>query len=144
MLIQELEQSWDPWRHLEQLQGALAQNLLGTRVENSTPYPALNAWTNDHEAIVTAEIPGIDPARLDIQVVGDLLTLRGERENEPLSGSQAWRRRERLSGEFTRSLQLPFQVDAERVTARAAHGVLTLTLPRADQEKPRKIAVKSV
>lgn len=144
MLLQEIENSWDPWRQLDQIQDALAQTLWDGRARSATLYPMLNAWTNDHEAIVRAVVPGMDPEKLEIQVVGDLLTLRGQRESEALQENQTWLRRERPSGTFSRSLQLPFHVDSDRVSARARNGILTITLPRAEQEKPRKIAVKSI
>jgi len=106
-------------------------------------YPSLNAWTTENEAILTAEIPGVDPEKIEITMVGDTLTLRGEREPESPSDADSWLLRERESGNFTRSIQLPFQVDGERVTAKARHGVLTVTLPYAESEKPRRIAVKA-
>jgi HSP20 family protein len=102
----------------------------------------LNAWTNQNQAIITAEIPGIDADTLDINVIGDTLTLRGTREPEPIKEGETLLRGERNLGSFSRSLQLPFQVDAPKVTARAKNGVLIITLPRAEAEKPRKVAVK--
>jgi HSP20 family protein len=140
--LQELERSWDPWRQLDMLQDAMTRVLWGQRSGESTQYPALNAWTNQNQAIITAEIPGIDADTLDINVIGDTLTLRGTREPEPIKEGETLLRGERNLGSFSRSLQLPFQVDAPKVTARAKNGVLIITLPRAEAEKPRKVAVK--
>ena len=143
MLLQELEQSWDPWRQMDALQDAMSQVLWGQRSTGSYLYPTLNAWTNENEAVVTAEIPGIDPSSLDISVVGDTLTIRGSRETEPLGEGMQMLRRERPSGQFSRSLQLPFHVDAEKVAAQAKNGILTVTLPFAEVGKPRKIMPKA-
>jgi HSP20 family protein len=142
MLLQEIERSWEPWRQLDMLQDAMARVLWGQRTGETTQYPALNAWTNENQTIVTAEIPGIDVNTLDINVIGNTLTLRGSRNSEALQEGETLLRRERISGTFSRSLQLPFHVDAQNVTARAKNGVLTITLPRAEAGKPRKIDVK--
>jgi HSP20 family protein len=140
MFSQELE-TWDPWRHLDPVQDAMTQVLWGPRAEAA--YPALNAWTNENEAVVTAEIPGINPETLDIQVIGDTLTIRGSREEEKLDESATVLRRERSAGNFSRSLQFPFHLEAEKVNAQAKNGVLTITLPRAEAEKPKKITLKA-
>jgi len=142
-MLEELEQSWDPWCQFDQLQDAMTQVLWGQRSAGSYLYPALNAWTNDNEAVVTAEIPGIDPNNLDISVVGDTLTIRGSREAEKTEDGMQMLRSERPSGPFSRSLQLPFHVDAEKVTADSKNGILTITLPFAESGKPRKIMPKA-
>jgi HSP20 family protein len=143
MFIQEMTTPWDSWRQLDQVQDTMTQALWGERSGGASLYPALNAWTNEHEAIVTAEIPGIDPATLDISVVGDTLTIKGSREpDQPIQGAKVLRA-ERVHGGFSRSLQLPFHVNAEKVAASARNGVLKITLPFVEAEKPRKITPKS-
>lgn len=106
-------------------------------------FPAINAWTTEEEEIVTAELPGMDPADIDISIVNDVLTISGERK--PLTNTEEIRyhRRERVSGSFSRSIQLAFAVDANRVTAGYENGVLKVNLPRAEADKPRKISVQS-
>jgi HSP20 family protein len=106
-------------------------------------YPAINVWSGEHDYILTAELPGIDPAQLDISVVGDTLTFRGSRDFETLREGETYHRQERSGGRFSRTLQLPFQIDAERVAARYEKGILTLTLPKTAAEKPRKISIKA-
>jgi HSP20 family protein len=105
-------------------------------------FPAVNVWRGQDGAVVTAELPGIDPARLDISVAGDSLTLTGIRELEPLKEGENYHRQERTYGRFTRTLQLPFQVNAAKVEAKYEKGVLQITLPRVEEEKPKKIAIK--
>jgi HSP20 family protein len=112
--------------------------------QRSAPsFPALNIWSNEDELIVTAEVPGINPEDLDISVVGDNLTLKGERRSEELEEGARYHRQERGYGSFSRTVQLPFPVDIEKVNAKFTNGVLEIGLPRAEADKPRKIAVKT-
>jgi HSP20 family protein len=112
------------------------------RFRNAPGYPALNVWTNDESALVTAELPGLEAKDVEISVVGNTLTLSGSRAAEALPENARYHRRERGCGEFTRSIELPFPVQAEKVEARLEKGVLQVTLPRAEEDKPRKITVK--
>ena len=106
-------------------------------------YPAMNVWTNDNGAIITAELPGIDLDRLDVSVHNDTLTLSGERRPEELGEGEAYHRREQSYGQFKRAFQLPFQVAADKVEASYDKGVLQITLPRTEADKPRKIQVRA-
>ncbi len=115
----------------------------GPRMNPATTYPAMNVWTNPDGAIVTAELPGVNPEELEISVQGDTLTLRGTRNPEPLNEGEAYHRRERGSGRFQRAFQLPFSVDASKVEASYELGVLSIALPRAESDKPKKIQVTS-
>ena len=87
-------------------------------------------------------MPGINPADLDLSVVGQSVVLRGRRNLEAPEGV-TWHRQERPAGEFLRTLELPFKVDPTHVEARFNQGLLTVTLPRAEEEKTRKIAVRA-
>jgi HSP20 family protein len=119
-------------------------NLPATSESRITPgYPAMNVWTNEDSAIVTAELPGIDPETLDIAVVENTLTLSGERKPLELEEGEVYHRRERGCGKFTRSFQLPFNVETNNVEAMYEKGVLNIKLPRAEADKPRKITVKA-
>ncbi|MCU0521459.1 MAG: Hsp20/alpha crystallin family protein [Anaerolineae bacterium] len=115
----------------------------GPRLSVAATYPAMNVWTNPDGAIVTAELPGINPEDLEISVQGDTLTLRGNRSADALGEGEAYHRRERGNGQFQRAFQLPFAVDAAKVEATYELGVLSITLPRAESDKPRKIQVAS-
>ena len=106
-------------------------------------FPAVNAWVNENEAYLTAELPGVDPNELEINVEGETVTLSGKRLPFDLGENAEYRRRERLYGEFNRTLQLPFRVDANGVEAKLNRGVLTVKLPRAEEDKPKKIAIKA-
>ena len=114
-----------------------------TRGSAAPNYPAMNVWANEDGAIVTAELPGIDPDEIDISVTGDTLTLTGSRMPEELGEDEIYHRRERIHGRFTRTFQLPFEVEAKDVEAVYQKGVLHITLPRSEADKPQKITVKS-
>jgi HSP20 family protein len=113
------------------------------RTRTATGYPALNVWTNQDGLTVTAEVPGVPPEDIDINVVGDTLTLSGTRKPDELQEGARYHRQERGYGGFTRSIQLPFPVDVAKVEATFKNGVLSVALPRAEADKPRKIAVKT-
>jgi HSP20 family protein len=106
-------------------------------------YPAMNVWTNLDGAIITAELPGIDLDTLNISVHNDTLTLSGERKLEGLGEGEAYHRRERSYGQFKRAFQLPFQVASDKVEASYDKGVLQITLPRTEADKPRRIQVRA-
>lgn len=107
-------------------------------------FPAINVWADENEgAFVTAEVPGIAPDTLDIAVTADTLTISGARTPDDLPEEAQYHRRERYCDEFNRSVQLPFTVDKDGVEATVENGVLRITLPRAEDEKPKQIAVKA-
>ena len=109
----------------------------------SHEFPAINVWLSKNDAIVCAELPGIDPGKIDISVVADTITLSGSREKDQLRDGESYHRQERGYGNFTRTLQIPFQVDAGKVEARYEKGVFRITLPRSEATKPKKVTVKS-
>ncbi|MDR2861820.1 MAG: Hsp20/alpha crystallin family protein [Syntrophobacterales bacterium] len=105
-------------------------------------YPPINVWSGEDNAIVTAEMPGIDPSVLDISVIGDTLTISGKIEPEEIKGG-VYHRQERNYGYFKRILQLPFHVNAEKVEARYENGILQVKLPRSEDDKPRKVMIQA-
>jgi HSP20 family protein len=106
-------------------------------------FPATNVWSGADSVVVTAEIPGVDPDQLDISVVNETLTLSGERNLVELAEGEKYHRRERGYGRFNRTIQLPFRVAADKVEASFNNGVLQINLPRAEEDKPKKIVVKA-
>lgn len=129
----------DPWREFERMSRALSRFSPATEAE----FPAVNVWKDTDDLMVTSEIPGIDPGKIDISVVGKTLSLKGERNSEELKSDQAYHRKERWSGRFSKTINLPFDIDPDKVSARYTKGVLTITLTRAEADKPRKIEIRS-
>jgi HSP20 family protein len=114
----------------------------GARLSAAPSYPAMNVWRDENSAIVTAELPGVLLEHIDISVEDDTLTLRGDRQPEEEEGA-TYHRRERRFGGFARAFRLPFHVDAGKVKAEFRNGLLTIVLPRAEADKPKKIAITS-
>lgn len=127
---------------LQREMNRLFERSYSPRLRSAPNFPALNVWTNEDGAIITAELPGVSPEDLDISVIGETLTLSGERKPDLIEEDVRYHRQERGYGKFTRSLELPFRVDATQVEATFDKGVLHLTLPRAEADKPKKIAIK--
>lgn len=141
-------QSFSPvWNQLHQFQDEM--NRLFDRWGNGNSFagparfPALNVWEEGEEVYVEAELPGLSMKDVEIYVSGgNQLTLKGERKPcAPEKG--VWHRQERNFGAFTRSLTLPFPVDADKVEARLENGVLRIQLTKHESARPRKIPVKA-
>jgi HSP20 family protein len=139
-------QSSNPWRDIERIQrdmDRILRDMTGSSGRQVAPgYPAINVWANEDGFVLTAELPGVKPDDIDISVVGETLTLSGTRQPDELQDGEKYHRRERRQGHFTRTFELPFKVDAEKVDAVFEKGVLHVSLPRSEEEKPRKISVK--
>jgi HSP20 family protein len=103
--------------------------------------PLVNVWEDEHTVYAETDLPGVDTASLDVSVTeGNRLAIAGERKPMDIAGG-AWRRQERGSGTFQRTLTLPTLVDPNKVTAKYDSGVLRITLPKAEAAKPRRIPV---
>ena len=139
---------WQPrgmWSELNRLRDEMdrvfGEN--GLRQVSESVYPPLNLWGNDDDLFVEAELPGFELADLEIYVSGDnQLSIKGERK-PPAHEGGTWHRQERGFGAFSRVIELPEPVDAEKVSAEFTNGVLTITLPKRAEAKPRRIEVKS-
>jgi len=130
------------WREMERLRREM-NRLFANAPAGAQMYPAMNIWTNEDGAIVTAELPGFDSADIDITVEGNVLQLSGNRQPYELQEGEAYHRRERGQGRFNRAFQLPFDVEPGEVEAVFDKGVLQINLPRAEADKPKKITVKT-
>jgi HSP20 family protein len=104
-------------------------------------YPAVNIWENMENAIVTAELPGIDPGKIDIEVTGDIMTLSGTSQFNVLKEGETYLRQERVQDSFKRKLQLPFPIDSQKVEAHYEKGILSIKLPRLEESLPKKIKI---
>lgn len=116
-------------------------NRYGMRSERTLP--AVNAYADSDEVLVTSELPGVTPEDIDISIEGNTLGLTVARKPDEAKEGQQYQRRERWYGRFSRTLTIPFQIDQDKVNARFSKGILYLTLPKAESEKPRKIQVQA-
>jgi HSP20 family protein len=134
---------WDQLQDFQSQMNRLFDRYGGGVGAGVTAFPAFNVWEEGEQVCVEAEVPGLDLKDLEIYVTGgNQLTLKGERR-PPTTEKGVWHRQERAFGRFTRSLTLPFPVDADKVDARLENGVLLLRLSKHESARPRKIPVKA-
>ena len=105
--------------------------------------PAIDMYQTDDEVIVKAALPGFNADDVQINVTGEVLTIRGELKHEEEKKERAWHMREQRWGSFERSVALPTDVVADKANADFANGILTITLPKAEEVKPKTITVKA-
>lgn len=132
---------WAPYTDLRREVDRLFESFNGEAGYRGRAFPHVNLWEEGDNLYLEAELPGVSQGDLDISAVGNELTLRGKRS--PRQGENvAYHRQERGVGEFARVVKLPFEVDADKIEATLKDGVLTLTLPKAEAAKARKIKVR--
>ena len=136
----------DPFRELRRLQDEMSQ-LMGAFAPTggltaAGGFPAVNVYAGRGGIAVVAELPGVEKDDLEIHAQRDMLTIQGTRR-PPAENAQTYHRQERRSGAFTRTIQLPFRVDPERIEAQLENGVLRLSLSRPEEDKPRRIEIRS-
>jgi HSP20 family protein len=105
--------------------------------------PAIDMYQTDNEVVVKAALPGIKADEVQINVTGDLLTLKGEVKREEEKKDRSWHVREHRWGAFERSITLPTGVISDKAKADFENGILTVTLPKSEEVKPKVITVKA-
>lgn len=140
---------WEPAREMMTLREAMDRLFddaftrpLSVRDGWSMASPAIDMYQTDNEVVVRASIPGIKADEVQINVTGDVLTLKGEVKQEEERKDRAWHIREQRFGSFERSVALPTSVKSDQAEAVFENGILTVTLPKADEVKPRTINIK--
>lgn len=134
------------WHEMDRIQREMnklfsAYQPTGTRSTDS--FPPLNLWADEEQVLLKAEVPGIQTEDLNISIEENTLTLSGERVREEFPENSSIHRQERGYGKFTRAINLPFRVDQDKVEAAMSNGILTISLPRAEEDKPKKITIKA-
>jgi HSP20 family protein len=104
-------------------------------------YPPLNLYDAGDRYVLSAQLPGMTPADVDLTITGETLTIRGERKRPEGIKDDNYRRQERPMGRWARTITLPDRVDSSQVGASFSDGVLTVNLPKAEDAKPRHITV---
>lgn len=107
----------------------------------STNYPAVNIYHDNENLYITAELPGVKIEDLDITLEEDTLTLKGEKKSLAIEGATYYKK-EREEGTFSRVISLPIKIEPEKATASLKNGILTVTIPKAEEAKPKKIEIK--
>jgi HSP20 family protein len=142
---------WEPFRDLISLREAMdrlfEESFIRPRTGWLAPLGAealaVDVYESDQDVVVKSSVPGIKPEDIDITITGDTLTIKGETKAEEKVEKANYIRQERRYGAFSRSLTLPTTVVAEKAKAEFENGVLTLTLPKSEEVKPKTIKVKA-
>ncbi len=141
---------WEPFRELMSLRDAMDRLFEESFVPTLradwgkagiADLPAIDMFETKDNVVVKATVPGVKPEDLDISVSGDVLTVKGEVKEEKKEEGTNYIRRERRYGTFRRDIQLPVSINLDKADAVFEHGVLTLTLPKAEEVKPKKLTV---
>ncbi|MBZ5701943.1 MAG: Hsp20/alpha crystallin family protein [Acidobacteriia bacterium] len=138
---------WEPFRGVGSLQEQINRvfdEVVGRTTDESalsTWVPAVDIYETEHELVVKADLPDVDPKDLDIRVENNLLTIHGERKFEKKVSEENYLRVERSYGTFSRSFSLSNTVNPEAIKADYQNGVLTLSIPKREEAKPKQIKV---
>ena len=145
--------NWDLLREMSQMQRDMDEmfrgfglgRLFGPSFEPALglrSWPRINLREDGDHLYVEALLPGVDPDKVDMNVLGNTLSLSGERLPADAGGNgRTWHRRERGTGKFLRTIELPVEIDPERIKAEYRNGLLCVTLPKAEAAKPKKISI---
>jgi len=143
------ELSWSPFRQLSSLRDEidrLFEAPLSCLTELSQPFsggwvPALDLYEDKDNYVVKMELPGMNKEGIDISLHDGVLSVSGERKDEQKHEDAETYRSERFFGRFQRSITLPASVDGSKVNASYQEGILTITLPKAEEAKPKQITI---
>ncbi|RJP49061.1 MAG: Hsp20/alpha crystallin family protein [Anaerolineaceae bacterium] len=140
---------WEPAREMMSLREAMDRLFddaftrpLGI-AGNNWSVPAVDMYQTDDEVVVKAALPGIKSDEVQINVTGEMLTIKGETSQKEEVKEKAYHLREQRWGSFERSVALPVAVVADKAKAEFENGILTITLPKAEEVKPKTITIKS-
>ena len=145
MLVDRWFPFFDVGKTLEEMDRMFGQmgQPVGVRSVPRGTFPAVNVYEQGDGIVLMAEVPGIEPEQLDLTVLGDSVTLKGQRREEDLPDGERFYRRERPVGSFTRTVTLPEAVNGDSVQAEYKNGVLTVRMEKAEQAKAKKITIQS-
>jgi HSP20 family protein len=141
---------YDPWNRFARMQNELNQ-LFDTRLPSrNDDSVATNDWTpavdikeETNRFVLHADIPGVDPKDIDIQMEDGMLTIKGERESDKTEEHDGYKRVERAYGSFYRRFSLPDTANPEKISAKNKNGVLEISIPKQDKVQTRKIEIES-
>jgi HSP20 family protein len=142
---------WDPFKEITTLQDRMSrvfEEALGRSHRPDEDYisgswiPSVDVRETSDSLVIQAELPGIEPDAVQVSVENGVLCLKGSRSFEKAAEGETYHRVERAYGAFERSFTLPTNVNAEKIEATYKHGILTLTLPKREEAKPRSISIK--
>ncbi len=139
---------WNLFKEMEELQTKLdsAPSFLNKARNSFLPglsarhFPLLNIAEDENNLYVEALAPGLDTNSIEVTATRDRLTISGEKADDEIS-NESFHRRERATGRFTRTIDMPYPIESEKVTASYKNGILSVTMTKAEEAKPKKITV---
>jgi HSP20 family protein len=141
---------WEPLGSMMTLRDAMdrlfEESVVGPRAwlaPRDVAQLALDMYETNNDLVITAAVPGVSAEDVDVTVIGDILTIKGETKFDAKSEKADYHRQERRYGSFVRAVTLPVAVQVDKAEARCKDGVLTLRLPKAETAMPRAIKVKA-
>lgn len=140
--VERLRHELDRWFEVAMSQGGRALDRFGIRMPERTPTPSVDVVETGDDVIVLADLPGVDPAGLDVSLAGNMLTIKGTKPVTPIAEGHVVHANERAHGKFTRSVPLPAPVNPEIVSAEARDGVLRIRLAKSERAKSRQIQIR--
>lgn len=137
---------WDPFKEIERLQkeiNRIFDNSMNTNKEHAMGvwYPAVDIYEDPERVVISADLAGIDPRDVELNIEGDTLTIKGERKFEHEDKKDNYVRVERAYGTFMRTFTIPEYVDKDKISAEYEKGMLNITLPKKPESQPKKIKV---
>jgi HSP20 family protein len=124
-----------------ELERFLRNPAISLGVSGQGAYPPINVFDSSTGTVIVAEVPGLDPGQIDVKSQGRTLTISSERKPAEGEGAAGYHRRERSFGAFSRSIQLPDDLDLQQANAKYENGLLIIRVPKAEAAKPRQITV---
>lgn len=141
---------WDPFREVATLQERInrlfedafpRKNDQGEAVDTADWRPAVDIFETGSAIVLKIELPGVIKEDVSVEVKDNILTIKGERKTEKDVGEGDYYRRERAYGSFRRAFNLHYDVNPEKIRARFSDGVLSIDVPKPEEEKPKQVTV---
>jgi HSP20 family protein len=133
----------DPFEQMQHELERVLDTAFGSVGQSPGVYPPVDVFDRGDAYVVKAEVPGVSPDRIEIHVEDDTLTIRGERTFPEPSPEAAYHRRERSQGQFRRVVRIPGRLAADEAKAQYRDGVLTVTIPKATETRPRRVDIQA-
>jgi len=133
----------DVFSEMERMRREINRHLSNFGQTGSTTYPLMNVYDSKDEIVVTAELPGLSKERVNITISDGILTLSGNLEPLSKVKNMTAVRKERSEGKFEKTLRIPAKVMQDSIRASFSNGILTITLPKSEEAKPKTIAIEA-
>jgi HSP20 family protein len=136
------QRNWDPFHELQREVGRLIVSLDPFQSRRRfQAHPPLNVYDAGDRYFLSVQLPGMTPADIELTITGETITIRGERKRVEGVADDSYRRQERPMGRWVRTITLPDRVESTQVGASFSDGILTVSIPKSEDARPRRITV---